>query len=75
MLTLAKHARTKFLRGERIKLGSPTNALDIADGVITVVRNLIDRPAAPELRGTFHMTGAGETNWAEFAASDFRDFR
>jgi dTDP-4-dehydrorhamnose reductase len=53
------------------QLGSPTNALDIADGVITVVRNLIDRPAAPELRGTFHMTGAGETNWAEFAQAIF----
>jgi dTDP-4-dehydrorhamnose reductase len=53
------------------QLGSPTNALDIADGVITVVRSLIDRPAAPELRGTFHMTGAGETNWAEFAQAIF----
>jgi dTDP-4-dehydrorhamnose reductase len=53
------------------QLGSPTNALDIADGIITVVRNLIDRPAAPELRGTFHMTGAGETNWAEFAQAIF----
>ena len=53
------------------QLGSPTNALDIADGIIGVARNLVNRPAAPELRGTFHMTGAGETNWAEFAQAIF----
>jgi dTDP-4-dehydrorhamnose reductase len=53
------------------QMGSPTNALDIADGVIVVVRHLIDRPAAPELRGIFHMTGAGETTWAEFATAIF----
>lgn len=53
------------------QLGSPTNALDIADGIITVVRNMIGKPSAPELRGIFHMTGGGETNWAEFATAIF----
>ncbi len=51
--------------------GTPSNALDIADGIIAVVRNLLERPAAPELRGIFHMTGGGETDWAEFAAAIF----
>jgi dTDP-4-dehydrorhamnose reductase len=69
MLTLANTREEISVVSDQ--LGSPTNALDIADRVITVVRNLIDRPAAPELRGTFHMTGAGETNWAEFAQSIF----
>jgi dTDP-4-dehydrorhamnose reductase len=51
--------------------GTPSNALDIADGVIAVVRNLLERPSARELRGIFHMTGGGETNWAEFAKAIF----
>jgi dTDP-4-dehydrorhamnose reductase len=53
------------------QLGTPTNALDIADGIIAIAANLLDRPAATELRGIFHMTGGGETNWAEFAAAIF----
>jgi dTDP-4-dehydrorhamnose reductase len=53
------------------QLGTPTNAFDVADGIIAVVRNLLDRPSAKELRGIFHMTGGGETNWAEFATAIF----
>jgi dTDP-4-dehydrorhamnose reductase len=48
--------------------GSPTSALDIADGVLTVCRNLLSRPADESLRGVFHMTGSGATTWADFAA-------
>ena len=51
--------------------GTPTNALDIADGIIAIIRNLLDRPSAQELRGIFHMTGGGDTNWAEFATAIF----
>ena len=51
------------------QLGAPTNALDLADGIIAIARNLLDRPAATELRGVFHITGGGETNWAGFAAA------
>jgi dTDP-4-dehydrorhamnose reductase len=51
------------------QLGTPTCALDIANGIIAVARNLLDRPAANELRGIFHMTGGGDTNWAEFATA------
>ena len=29
----------------------------------------IDRPAAAELRGVFHITGGGDTNWAGFATA------
>ena len=50
--------------------GNPTSALDIADGVLTVLANLAASPA-PELRGVFHMTGNGETNWASFAEAIF----
>src|SRR5579872_7142160 len=51
--------------------GAPTGALDIADGVIAVVRNLLADPRNPRLRGIFHMTAAGETNWAGFAQAIF----
>ncbi|MBC2669048.1 dTDP-4-dehydrorhamnose reductase [Novosphingobium piscinae] len=50
--------------------GNPTSALDIADGVLAVLDNLLGS-TAPELRGVFHMTGTGATNWASFAAAIF----
>jgi dTDP-4-dehydrorhamnose reductase len=66
------------LAGEREELGivadqhgSPTSALDIADGIIAVSRNLLDRPEDRSLRGLFHMAGTGFTNWAEFATEAF----
>jgi dTDP-4-dehydrorhamnose reductase len=51
--------------------GSPTSALDIADAVVQVCRQLVERPREERLRGVFHMTGAGDTTWAEFAAFIF----
>jgi dTDP-4-dehydrorhamnose reductase len=50
--------------------GNPTSALDIADGVLSVLANLY---ASEEraLRSTFHMTGEGEASWAEFAEAIF----
>lgn len=51
--------------------GTPTSALDIADGIIAVLRNLIANPSAPELRGIFHMTAGGDTTWAGFAETIF----
>lgn len=50
--------------------GNPTNALDIADGLLRVAVNLCgsDDPAQ---RGIFHMTGAGEASWAGFAEAIF----
>jgi dTDP-4-dehydrorhamnose reductase len=69
MLTLAdKRDRISVVSDQR---GTPTNALDFADGIFAIVRNLLDRPSAQELRGVFHMTGSGETNWAEFATEVF----
>ena len=50
--------------------GNPTSALDIADGILAVARNL-RAAGGPALRGLFHMTGAGEATWAEFAEAIF----
>lgn len=52
------------------QLGNPTSALDIADGVLAVARNLCTDPSSA-LRGIFHMTGAGEASWADFAEAIF----
>ncbi|MFB2551224.1 dTDP-4-dehydrorhamnose reductase [Ensifer soli] len=52
------------------QVGNPTSALDIADAVITVARNLATR-SDPDLRGVFHMTGSGEASWADFAVEIF----
>ena len=54
------------------QFGNPTSALDIADGVLAVAANLAARPD-PALRGLFHMTGAGEANWAQFAEAIFAE--
>jgi dTDP-4-dehydrorhamnose reductase len=51
--------------------GSPTSALDIADGVLGVVRNLLAVPTRSDLRGIFHMTADGTATWAEFAEAIF----
>jgi dTDP-4-dehydrorhamnose reductase len=50
--------------------GNPTNALDIADGIIAVARNLATSDD-PELRGVFHMTGSGDASWADLAEATF----
>ncbi|MCB5176424.1 dTDP-4-dehydrorhamnose reductase [Microvirga lenta] len=54
------------------QVGSPTSALDIADGVIAIARNLLARQDEARLRGIFHMTGLGTASWAEFATEIFR---
>lgn len=50
--------------------GNPTSAIDIADGVLAVARNLTGE-RDPRQRGTFHITAAGEASWAEFAEAIF----
>jgi dTDP-4-dehydrorhamnose reductase len=50
--------------------GNPTSALDIADALLALAARLARDPA-PELRGLFHMTGAGEASWADMAEAIF----
>ncbi|GLQ53641.1 dTDP-4-dehydrorhamnose reductase [Devosia nitrariae] len=57
------------VRVVRDQLGSPTSALDIADAVLAVGRNLVNMPDEAALRGTFHMTAGGEASWADFACA------
>src|SRR5690606_1720569 len=46
-------------------------AFDIADGILAVARNLLQKPEDPQLRGTFHMAGSGYASWTEFAREIF----
>lgn len=55
------------------QVGSPTSALDLADGVIAVARALAARPGDAALRGVFHMAGGGSTSWAGFAEAIFEE--
>jgi dTDP-4-dehydrorhamnose reductase len=50
--------------------GNPTSALDIADGVLAVAERMTTDNSG-ELRGVFHMTGATEATWADFAEAIF----
>ncbi len=51
--------------------GGPTSALDIAAAIAQIAANLATRPDAEELRGVFHLSPAGEANWAELAGAIF----
>lgn len=50
--------------------GNPSSALDIADALLAVAGRMLADPS-PALRGVFHMTGAGEASWADFAEAIF----
>jgi dTDP-4-dehydrorhamnose reductase len=49
------------------QLGTPTFAADLALGIARVLENLCAAPELPDLCGTFHVAGAGETTWHGFA--------
>jgi len=53
--------------------GAPSSATDLADALITMSAAMVREPDRPELFGIFHMTGAGWTNWAEFAQAIFAE--
>ncbi|NTA39817.1 dTDP-4-dehydrorhamnose reductase [Agrobacterium salinitolerans] len=52
------------------QFGCPTSANDIAAAVVTIARKLVEDSSAP-LRGVFHLSGTGDTNWANFAKQIF----
>ena len=52
------------------QFGCPTYAPEIARALLAIAQQVaVDRD--PTIRGTFHLTGQGETNWAEFAEAIF----
>jgi dTDP-4-dehydrorhamnose reductase len=69
MLRLAESRDTVAVVGDQV--GNPTSALDIADAILTIAANLFSSDDR-RLRGTYHLTGTGDTSWAEFANEVFR---
>ncbi len=53
--------------------GCPTSALDIADAIFAVARNLTERPDDAGLRGLFHMAAQGQAVWADVAEAIFAE--
>jgi dTDP-4-dehydrorhamnose reductase len=53
------------------QIGSPTSALSLAEMVVAVARNLVERPDAEALLGVFHAVDGGEASWAELATAIF----
>jgi dTDP-4-dehydrorhamnose reductase len=54
------------------QIGAPTSALDIADAILKVARNLIDHKDDPKLEGIFHLGASGpDASWADFAEAVF----
>jgi dTDP-4-dehydrorhamnose reductase len=52
--------------------GAPTSAHDIADAIFRIAVKMLAEPG-PEDYGVFHLTGAGEATWAEFAQAIFSE--
>lgn len=50
--------------------GCPTSALDISEAIFKISDRLLN-DASPQLNGIFHVSGVGETTWAEFAKEIF----
>lgn len=69
MLRLAETRKTVNVVADQI--GNPTSALDIADGIFKIARNLTEDDDRC-LRGIFHMSGRGEASWADLAEEIFR---
>jgi dTDP-4-dehydrorhamnose reductase len=51
--------------------GCPTYAPEVARALLAVASRVVDDPG-PSLRGIFHLTGQGETTWADFAEAIFK---
>jgi dTDP-4-dehydrorhamnose reductase len=68
MLDLAHKQDTVRVVADQV--GNPTAAADVADGILTVARNLV-AARGDERYGIFHIAAAGTATWAEFAAAIF----
>jgi dTDP-4-dehydrorhamnose reductase len=69
--TMLDLARTRpGLRVVGDQVGNPTSALDLADGLLALVR-MWEREPARGIGTTYHLAGTGAASWAEFAEEIF----
>ena len=69
MLTIAANKPEISVVGDQV--GTPTSALEIADGLLKMSRNILTHPDNREMRGIFHMAATGVASWAKFAEAIF----
>jgi dTDP-4-dehydrorhamnose reductase len=69
MLRLAQQRRS--IRVVCDQYGSPTYALDLAAGIVSISRNLVNGRSDAQLRGVFHIAGQGYASWADVATATF----
>jgi len=62
-------AERPLLRVVDDQVGGPTYAGGLADGLFVIARAL---RASPDLSGTYHLSGAPDLSWADFAAEIMR---
>jgi dTDP-4-dehydrorhamnose reductase len=55
------------------QIGQPTSALDIADAILAICRNLKAATGDERLLGTFHLAAAGAACWADLAEAIFAE--
>ena len=53
--------------------GSPSYALDLADAVLSIARQRVERRGEGFGAGVYHMTGSGEATWADLAEEVFAE--
>jgi dTDP-4-dehydrorhamnose reductase len=64
MLALAKTRAAVNVVGDQV--GSPTSALELADGLLTAISRWRTDPGRG-FGGTYHLAGSGQTSWAGLA--------
>lgn len=66
MQTMLRLADTgKSIRVVNDQIGNPTNAIDVAEALIAIIRS------GSTAFGTYHFSGEGETTWFDFAKAIF----
>lgn len=68
MLRLAAERESVSVVDDQV--GNPTNALDIADGILSICRHLGQR-GEQAAYGLYHMTARGHASWADLAEKVF----
>jgi dTDP-4-dehydrorhamnose reductase len=68
MLTVARTRAKLRVVGDQI--GNPTSALDLAEGILTMIRGWWAEPGRG-LGATYHLAGTGSASWADFAREIF----
>ncbi len=53
------------------QIGNPTDACDLAAGLLDVTERMIHRDTLSDTAGIYHMAGSGDTSWADFADAIF----